>query len=204
MNTAYPGPQPGVPAPRRPQWTRYLPLAVGVVGFAGLAGTLLPMWSLTLQPRDIGLHSTNVIVDDDAVTVETVGGAALVEVGFYDWFVSAVPMIGFIPIVFALAIAVSATQPLRSDDRRLWAAISAFALCALVVTAMTSIRPQSRQEVTGPLAGELDQRSFASITDPTPMDVGIEAGFALAIAALIAVCGLSCWQYVVTSRGLNP
>lgn len=205
MNPTHPGPQLGSATSPRPQWTRYLPSAIGAVAFAGLAGTLLPMWTLTLDPRDIGFNRVSTDIDQGTVFIEEVGGAATVEVGFYDWFLSAAPVAGAIPIALALAIAVSATHPLKSVDRRLWAAISAFALCALILVAMTSLRPQARQEVTGPLARELDQRSFSSITEPTPMDVGVDAGFVLAIAALIAVCALSYWQYVVSSSPrLNP
>lgn len=189
------------PAPRGSHWPRrYLPLVLGIAAFAGLAGTLLPMLTLTVHPGDFGAETTSLDPDFSTELTTAVGGAANLEIGVYDWFLSAAPVAGVIPIVFALAIAASVSQPLRNDDRRMWAAISALAVWALIVVAMTSIRPASRRDVTGPLARRLDHRSLASITQPAPFDVSIGTGFALAVVALIAVCGLSCWQYVMSSR----
>jgi hypothetical protein len=173
------------------QWTRYLPFAVGAVAIVGLAATLLPLWSLTLQPADLGLEDPG---------GQSVSGSASVGIGIYDWILSARPVAAAIPVAFALAIAASATQLLRGDDRTLWGAVSAAALSAIAVVVFTAISPETDYAVTGPLALELDTGNRSNLTEPMPAEVGIEAGFALTLTALTVLCALACWQYAMLGR----
>lgn len=205
MNPGYPGPPPGYqpgyhPGYQRRPWTDFLPLIIGAVGIVGLGSTLLPMWTLSLQADDLGIVDYDIDEDGEFVSSPRFDGAASVDIGFYDWILSAAPVAAIMPIVFALAIAVSAAALLCADDRRLWAATSVGALCAVFVVTATAIRPQWRHDVTGPLALELTHTDLRTITEPAPMDVGIGAGVALTLVALIAVGVLAGWQFVVTSR----
>lgn len=197
MSSPYPGQ--AAPPPARAQLVRFLPFAVGSVAVIGLVGTLLPMWSLTVQRRELGIDAPRYDVDTGSVVPDgSSGGAAAAHVGVYDWILSGASISGVIPIALALAIAISATQLLRGNDRTLWGAAGASALGALIVVVITAIRPRTEHTVTGPLALELDGGSGRSLNDSVPMDVGIEAGFMLAVAALITICALTGWQYAVT------
>ncbi|MCV7044743.1 hypothetical protein H7J08_08645 [Mycobacterium frederiksbergense] len=158
------------------------------------------MWSLTFRPGDYGFDRSEFDLETGVVDVESIGGVISVDLGFYDWILSAAPVAAVMPLVFALTIAVSLTQVLRSADHRFWGAIAASALCAIVLVVSTAIRPQTRHAVTGPLARELSSDDLATLGQPAPVDVGLGAGFALTIVALIAVGVLGGWQYVITSR----
>lgn len=200
MNSPYAGPPPGYTAYGRPHWSRFLPMVTGAVALVGLACSLLPMWSLTLRPGDYGFDRAEIDIETGVLDVDSVGGVVSLDVGFYDWILSAAPVAAIMPIVFALTIAISLTHVLRSADHRFWGAIAASAVCAIALVVATAIRPQTRHAVTGPLARELSSDALATLNQPAPMVVGLGAGFALTIVALIAVGVLSGWVYVITSR----
>lgn len=195
VNPAYYGPIPQpIQRPRQP-WTHYLPLIVAVIAVIGLAGTLLPMWSLTLQPGDFGFNRYEFDVDSGSVSAQSVGGLVSVSIGFYDWFISAAPVAAVMPIVFALTIALATAQWLSGSGRHLWGAASALSLCSIIVVAATALRPEARHTVTGPLVHALKSNDLAALNQPTPMDVSIGAGFIVSLVALLAIGTLTGWYY---------
>ncbi|WP_131830357.1 hypothetical protein [Mycolicibacterium diernhoferi] len=202
MSGPYPGIPLGQPPSTRPDVIRHLPWLVGAISVIGLIGTLFPMWSLNLAPRDFGFERSQLDIDDDGnFTVETISGLATVKFGFYDWILAAAPAAGLIPVVFAVTIATVVAQSLRRGASTMWAAVSAFSLCAIVVVSTTALRPQTRHSITGPLALELDDgNGLTSLNQPPSMDAQIGAGLVIAVVALVAVCGLTGWQYLVDRK----
>lgn len=92
----YSPPPPGYPPPQRVQWGSYVPFLVGAFAIIGLAATLLPMWSVTLDPADYGFNRYDFDVDEGFV-VDSIRGSASIDIGFYDWIMSAAPVAAVMP-----------------------------------------------------------------------------------------------------------
>jgi hypothetical protein len=192
-------PQPGYgppptygPPPRRAPFVisgQVVAVAFGVVALAGFLCTLLPMWTLDVNPADFEGSGSQSRID-------VVNGLIKIHVGFYDWIIAAAPVLALIPLALAVAVAVAVIQILRKGvDREMWGAAAAFALCALVLAAAVAIRPSSSAEVSGPLAQKLKPHDLP-LNQASGVDVGYGPGLIIALIALVAVCGIAAWQYV--------
>lgn len=69
---------------------------MGAFAIIGLAATLLPMWSVTLDPADYGFNRYDFDVDEGFV-VDSIRGSASIDIGFYDWIMSAAPVAAVMP-----------------------------------------------------------------------------------------------------------
>ena len=208
MNSHSPGQQPVYPVHTKRPWSYFVPFAIGALALVGLATTALPAWSLSGQASDFG-YDKDVITQLEsggvAFSTEPLNGMATVHLGLYDWIVSAAPMAAMVPIVFTLALSTSIVQFLSGNDHRLWGSLSAIGVCALVVVIITSLRPVTYYDVSGPLAREMSlSDSSAVLGESSPLEGGIGAGLVIALAALLAVSCLAGWQYVMTSRRPTP
>lgn len=154
----------------------------------GLLSTLLPMWSLKVHPTAYGRTAEG----SDGPTAK---GDITVHIGFYDWIVSGRPVGAVLPVVLALAAAAAVAALLAGPDRQLWAIVAAAAVCAVIVVVGTAISPDSKGEVTGPVAERMSRSDVATIEHPAPVDVAIGAGAVLAILATAVVGALAAWQY---------
>lgn len=176
----YGPPPPHGPPPRRAPFVvsgQLVAIAFAVVSLAGLLCTLLPMWSLGVDPADFEETSYQ-------SGVEVVNGLIKVHVGFYDWIVSAAPALALIPLALAVAVAVALIQIVRKGaDREMWGAAASFALCALLLAASVAIRPSSAAEVSGPLAQKLKPRDLP-LNQASGVDVGYGQGLIIAFTAL--------------------
>jgi len=194
-------PQPGYGPPPQPYAAQRAPfvlskqmvaIAFGVVALAGMLCTLLPMWTLTVNPADF---QRNRFDDGDEL------GNSLIKIhlGFYDWITKAPPVFALIPLALAVAVAVALIQIIgKGADRLMWGASAVSALFSLVLTASVAIRPSSAAEVTGPLARELGPRDLP-LNQASSTDIGYGPGLIIALITLVAICGIAAWQYVVTS-----
>ncbi len=194
----YGPPQPyGPPPPQRAPFVisgHVIAIAFGVVALAGLLCTLLPMWTLDVNPADFerGRYGSE---------SDLAGSLVKVHVGFYDWLISAAPVLAMIPLALAVAVAVAVIQILRKGaDREMWGFSAAFAVCALVLAVSVAIRPSSVAEVSGPLARELGPRD---LDQASGVDVGYGPGLIIAVIALVVVCGIAAWQYLATAKAAS-
>lgn len=194
-------PQPGYGPPPQPYGAQRAPfvltkqmiaIAFGIVALAGMLCTLLPMWTLTVNPADF---QRNRFDDGD----DLANSLVKIHLGFYDWITKAPPVFALIPLALAVAVAVALIQILgKGADRLMWGASAALALCALVLTASVAIRPSTAVEVTGPLAREFGPRDL-SLNQASSTDVGYGAGLIISLITLVAICGIAAWQYIATA-----
>jgi hypothetical protein len=193
----YGQPTPYGPPPQRAPFVipgQIVAIAFGVVALAGLLCTLLPMWTLDVNPADFerGRYGSESDLANSLVKI---------HVGFYDWLISSAPVLAMIPLALAVAVAVAVIQIIRKGaDREMWGASAAFAVCALVLAASVAIRPSSAAEVSGPLARELKPRE---LDQASGVDVGYGPGLIIAVIALVVVCGIAAWQYIATSKAAS-
>lgn len=158
---------------------------MGLVAAVGLGCTLLPLWEITLDSRDLeaGLAEAGVRWQNSDITL---------RIGFYDWGIvtSSATVVALIPIALAVALALALTLAVRGADRTLWAAAAMTTVCTLALSAATALQPAPSRDVTGPLARRL------SLDDTGGgFDVGYGAGLIVALVALVGVFGIAVWQY---------
>lgn len=193
------GPPPRQYAPQRGPFVisgQMVAIAFGVVALAGLLCTLLPVWTLNVNPADFERNRSGVGRDAANSLVK-------IHVGFYDWLISTAPVLAMIPLALAVAAAVALIQIFRKGaEREMWGSSAAFALCALVLAASVAIRPASAAEVSGPLAQRLGPRDLP-LNQASGVDVGYGPGLIIASIALVAVCGIATWQYIVTAKSTD-
>lgn len=183
------------PPPRKPfvVTPRLTAAVVGIVALAGVLCTLLPLWTLSVNPddfRDYGISEPS----------GSSGSLITLHVGFYDWLTSSAPVFAMIPMALAIAFAVAVVQAVRGDtDRTLWGASAAFALCTLVLAVSVAIRPSSAVEVSGQLSRRLTPGDL-SVNQGSSLDVGYGSGLIIAVICLVVVLGLTAWQSLAADR----
>ena len=165
---------------------------VGVVALAGVLCTLLPMWAVDLDPGDYSGYGVA------GVDPELAGSKITLHVGFYDWLTSTAPVLALIPIALAVAVGAAVAQAVRATpERTIWGAAAAFAFCALVLAASVAVSPSAAVEVTGELSRNMRPGEF-TVDQDSSLDVSYGAGLVISVIALVLVCGIAAWQYVVT------
>lgn len=188
------GPPPGYGPTRRSRSISGRPIAVvfGIVALAGVLCTLLPLWTITLNPDDYRGYGVSDVDDEFAGSVITL------NVGFYDWLTSSALVLALIPMALAVAVGVAVIQVVRAvPDRNLWGASAAFASCTLVLVASVAVSPSSTLEVTGQLSRELNPRDL-TVNQASSLNAEYGPGLIIAVVALVVVGGLAAWQYVAT------
>ena len=183
------------PPPARPL-PAWLPAALmGVLALVGLGCTLLPLWTMAVNPADFRPDLGG--IDPDAVD-----STLDITVGFYDWGAASAnsAAIAMIPIALAVAVAIAVTLAARGSDRTLWGAAAATALSSLVLSIAVVLQPATDIEITGPLGRELRPSDLGSLDAGADLDVGYGAGLIVAVVALVLVLGVATWQYFVSGR----
>lgn len=176
-----------------PAW---LPAALmGAVALVGLGCTLLPMWTLAVNPADFRSELGGIDPDLADSTVD-------ITLGFYDWGAANgnSAAIAMIPIALAVAVAIAVTLAVRGSDRTMWGAAAATALSSLVLSLAVVLQPATDLEITGPLGRELSPEDLGSLDTGSDLDVGYGAGLVIALIALVLVLGLAAWQYFASGR----
>ncbi len=181
----------------------WLPAALtAVVGLAGLLCTLLPMWTVPVEPSDF---QSDLQQELDGIDPELMmDGVIDIHVGFYDWLISTTPVVFVIPLALAVAVAVAVTQLVRGSDRGLWGGTGALVTVALLLALAVLVQPSAKVAVTGELADQLSERDLNQFDQTSQFDVGYGLGLILAVVALVVVLGLSAWQYFATGRPAKP
>jgi hypothetical protein len=173
-------------ARRRLAWLP--PALMGVAAAVGFGCTLLPLWTITLDSKDLeaGLAEAGVRWENSDVVL---------KIGFYDWGIvtSSATVVALIPIALAVTFAIAVTLAVRGADRALWAAAAMTTVCTLALSAATALQPAPSREVTGPLARRL---SLDDLDTGGGFDVGYGAGLIVALVAMAAVFGIAVWQYI--------
>lgn len=187
----------------RPSVLTWLPAALmGVVALAGLLCTLLPLWTVPINPADF---QSDLQRELDGLDEEMMmDGIINVDVGFYDWTVSTTPVVFVIPLALAVAAAIAVVQLVRGSDRTLWGAAAAMVVSALLLAVSALISPEASIEVTGPLADELSTGDLDDFSQGSGLDVGFGSGLVIAVIALVLVLGLAVWQYFAAGRPARP
>lgn len=202
------------PAPVARPMPAWLPAGLmGVVALVGLGCTLLPLWTVALNPADF---QTQIEGMDEELPDSTID----VTIGFYDWGSASAnsAAIALIPIALAVAVAIAVTLAVRAPDpvagasdpsdeaseripaRTLWGAAAATVLSSLVLSLAVVLQPSADVDVTGELGRELSPRDIESVNPGSDLDFGYGAGLIVALVALVGVLGLAGWQYFTSGR----
>lgn len=174
---------------------RIIAAVSGVAALAGFFTTLLPVLTVNAGAYSAVLDRLG---DVDHETADRID----LTFGYYDWIAASQPAVGLVPIALALATAAGLLQALRGTDRGAQGFTLFVGLGALVVAALTAIRPAMTVELTGQLGRQASVGDGANIGDSASA-ISVAPTIAATAIALLVVVGLNAWQ-VLAGRNPSP
>ncbi|GEE00718.1 hypothetical protein nbrc107696_11640 [Gordonia spumicola] len=190
---------------------RLVAAVTAVVGLIGLGLTLLPLVTFKASERAIKSGAIDsVLYGTDSFNAEkweercrrynefcSGGGGARLDVSMFDLIASSYAAIAIVPIALALCGAAGAMTVWRTHDPRVFTAVTAVSLGALVVLLFTALNPSVAVSGTGDFR---DWGSAGSTIGSEDFSASVGAGLYLSAIALAAILGVNAWRALTALR----
>lgn len=175
-------------APQRTAESRYGQLRGAILAGAGLLGlgcTLLPLVTITATP-DTLIDVVSDVTGDDLQSIRS--SAATASFSFYDFYSSQWLVAAAIPLALILALFTGGAMLAGFSTRRLVPLSAIASVIALVLLAITTIRP-----ITG-ISGSLDG-TVVDISEQGLLDWSFGPGLYIAMAMVLVSAAVALWSH---------